>query len=173
MSWLDDLFAPATQSLFLDVEVSQPRPMGMYAFDVGVEEQLERLVNQFASLLGYPKVVINGSLSAEDANRIVQIQRALYTDYTCDAAKREAGVAKLESQLDAAAVAARAEKGITVTPEQMWCSQNQTGITTKLPQIAAAISSGQLKRCSLSPNEKVAIGALALGVGILLLRRDR
>lgn len=169
MSWLDDLFAP-TQNLPLPhVEIGQPRPLGKYAFDAGVESALERLVNQFAPLLGYPKVVVNDSLSAEDAMRVVQVQRALYSDYTCDAAARKAGLDKLEAGLDAAAVAAQSEKGIAVTPEQMWCSLNQTGITTKLPQIYTAITTGQLKKCSTVPWLWIGVGV----GGLVLLGRKR
>lgn len=164
MSWLDDQIAAVIAAS--TTTVSPPRAMGYYAFDAGVELAMEQLINQFAPLVGYTRVVVDSHLDAGDAERMVRIQRMLFSDYTCDSSAKKAGLAKLETELNAAATEAAAEKGITVTPEQMWCADNQTAITTKLPAIWAGIGNGQIKKCSSIP--WLWIG---LGVGVYAITR--
>jgi hypothetical protein len=168
MGLVDDIFAAAAAST---VTIGQPKILGSYGFGDGVPQTLEDLVNQFAPILGFPQVPVDGVIDPTDATRLVQIQRALYTKYSCDSAQRSAGIAKLEAELDSAAIAAKAEQGIIVTPEQMWVSDNQNGILAKLPPVYDAITTGQIKPCGVG-SRTLLWGAVLLG-GFVLFSGER
>lgn len=137
---------------------------GIYGFDDGNEQLIESMINSFAGLVGFQKVPQDGHIDTTDADRMVRIQRFVFTNFVCAGAKRRAAIDKLESDLDHSGVLARQETGSTVTPEQMWVSRNQDGVINKMPVIHQRIASGVLKRCS---SELLSTKNLVLGVFVV------
>lgn len=144
-----------------------PRVLGRYGFTPGAPEQLARLINAFAPVAGFASVPVDSEVSPLDAQRIVAIQRMLFTRYVCDAVDRKAALAKLETQLDTAARYAAQEIGIVVSPEQMWVSMHEQSILARLPEAHRRIASRELKPCT--PGGAWAMLGLAV-VGVLVVR---
>lgn len=152
------------------VTLDPPTLLGRYGFGAGVAAVLEGIANSFAGLTGYSQVPIDDDISSGDAARIVEIQRYLYDRYECASASRKALLARFEEDLDQAAADAKAEKGLSVTAEQMWVSDNQNSLIEKLPAIRMKIALGTLKPCTnwgtvAAVGGLVVVGAMVLGGG--------